>query len=480
MAKGTNRQAASKARAQMQAASTGKELRKSSGKKRGQEDLSDEEGPPRNERPAKKNPTDPAIVQNIDQSTQIQLLMKELQSLKRKNEEKEAVIDDLSSGRKKKRGKKCLKVKPFPVNDKAKEEVAAAVVEFLFRGCKFLSTDDQLKSACEDLMGDMPRFKSYLDDVNTKDDYIEAFYDAYGDVVCKTLNVARSNCQQGIKKAYEERYRKGLSMPTPRQLALVILRKGLEYDPNHPTKNAQNREWFRWYWEHLLPKCCSESRWGRSIRHYGIISAHAPANYPKTKYVTSSDEALVLLIYENCGQRFPYCAKCKVDNVTVDKSSELYQSRWTDSAVGQSKFGGWDLEGRARFREIREKVSHAKRKIRTEVVEKFILGEIQAFHKIGNRGKAKKGEKEVDFQREAERIGHYNVEDDDETVDTDGGFTSDLEELDDTYRKPRKKKSQGDQDDEEDEDETVGEGNENPGEEGANDGGNGGDDGESG
>ena len=72
------------------------------------------------------------------------------------------------------------------------------------------------------------------------------------------------------------------------------------------------------------------------------------------------------------------------------------------------------------------------------------------------------------------------MEDDDETVDTDGGFTSDLEELDDTYRKPRKKKTQLDQVDEEDDDETVGEGNENPGEEGANDGGNGGDDGESG
>ena len=152
MAKGTNRQAASKARAQMQA--TSKELKKSSGKKRRQEDSSDEEGPG-NERPAKKNQTEASLVQHIDQGTQIQLLMKELQAQKRENEENEAVIHDLSSNRKKKRGKKGLKVQPFPINDKAKEGVSGAVVEFLFRGVKFLSTEDQLKCSCEDLMGDM-------------------------------------------------------------------------------------------------------------------------------------------------------------------------------------------------------------------------------------------------------------------------------------------------------------------------------------
>ena len=494
MAKGTNRKAAGAARAKIQGKSDGKASGKTStstkskGKKRRNEATSDEEGAGRTESQVKPNKTEPSIVNSLDQNAQLKLLLMQLEAEKKKTKEAEAVIQDLSSSSKRrKKGRKRLKVQAFPVNDKAKEEVSEAVVEFLYRGCKFLATPDQLVSACEDLMADMPRFKDYLQDLDKKEDYIDAFYEAYGDVVCKTLNVTRSNCQQGLKKAYEERYRKGLPMPTPAQLAHVLLRKDLEYDPEDPEKNAQNRDWFMWHWEALLPKACGDPRWGRSIRNYGIISAHAPANNPKTKYVTSSDEALVLLMYENCGRRFPYCAECKVNNVPVDKNSEQYQSKWTDSAVGQSKFGGWDLAGRVRFQAIRAKISHAKRKETTKGVEEFVLGLIQAKNGIGTRASANKSSAEKEFQLKAGLLEHFNVEPDDDTVDTDGGFTSDLEELDDVYRKPHKKKTQlaqedgGDSDEDEDkQDENQDEVADETGENGGAAGGNGGGNGESG
>ena len=142
---------------------------------------------------------------------------------------------------------------------------------------------------------------------------------------------------------------------------------------------------------------------------------------------------------------------------------------------------------RLRFQQIRAKISHAKRKETTKDVEEFVLGLIQAKNGIGARTSANKSSAEKEFQQKAGLLQHFNVESDDDTVDTDGGFTSDLEELDDVYRKPHKKKTQlaqedgGDSDEDEDkQDENQDEVADETGENGGAAGGNGGGNGESG
>ena len=64
----------------------------------------------------------------------------------------------------------------------------------------------------------------------------------------------------------------GAKMPTPQELAQVIRRVGLEFDPEEPQKNAYAREIFEWYWEHLLSKVAGKTGWGHNIRLYGTIS----------------------------------------------------------------------------------------------------------------------------------------------------------------------------------------------------------------
>jgi hypothetical protein len=137
--------------------------------------------------------------------------------------------------------------------------------------------------------------------------------------------------------AYIERYDERKPMPDPIQLVLVIHCKNLELLPKKPKEpkaedyegNAsfeeaktkyeaclskyekkyaevqQNWDWFKWYWLHLLPKVCGNKRWGQTICQYGLICEHASIENPKKKYVTSSDEALAMLLMENCGQHFP-------------------------------------------------------------------------------------------------------------------------------------------------------------------------------
>jgi hypothetical protein len=95
-----------------------------------------------------------------------------------------------------------------------------------------------------------------------------------------------------------------------------------KYEEKH-AEVKQNQDWFKWYWLALLPKVCGNKHWGATIRQYGLISEHAPIENPKQKYVTSSDKALVMLLMENCGQRFPYLASLPRHKYTQKKRSLL-------------------------------------------------------------------------------------------------------------------------------------------------------------
>ena len=332
-----------------------------------------------------------------------------------------------------------------PVSSELKERVVVVTGTELWRTCKFLANEDQLFEACEFVMANIPETAALVDEENEdKEVNIMAFNENYGETICRTINVKRGDVQSGLKKAYEARVASGRSVPTPKQLAEVIRRQGLEYDPEDPSKNEENREWFLWYWEHLLSKVGGKNSWGHSIRCYGTISKHSLPDDPKKKYITSSDEALVLVLYENCGQRFPYTAECMTKGRKVDQDHPRYQSRWSDARAGQCKWGGWNLDGRKRYKELRGKISKAKRKEHVEAVESRALAELQAKHNIGNRTSAKKkGAKAKDFEGVEDGLASFGKESDDE--ETEGEeveeVSSDFEDLEEVYQAPPPKKS---------------------------------------
>ena len=98
------------------------------------------------------------------------------------------------------------------------------------------------------------------------------------------------------------------------------------------------------------------------MRFFGTITDHAPLDNPDDKYITNSDETLIVLMWENCSKHFPYVAKCKRDGVDSDPTNPNYQTHWSNSLAGQNKFGGWNDDGRARFVELRRVIGAAKQK----------------------------------------------------------------------------------------------------------------------
>ena len=333
----------------------------------------------------------------------------------------------------------------MPANKALDQMVFETTTKALFRHCKFLVNDEQLFEACEEVMLEIPDLKALasVEDEGQKKANINSFMATYGETICKGINTARTNVQAGLKKAYEARFGRDEVMPSPTQLATVIRRKDLEVDPEDPSKNAQNRDFFMWYWEHLLPKVAGKDAWGHNIRCYGLISTHCPPDSPDTKYINNSDEALVLTLYENCGQRFPYTASCLKSGEKPDIFHPKYQSKWSDSRSGQSKWGGFDLAGRQRFKQLREKIAKAKKKEHVKEVEQAVLDMIQEKHQIGKASAPKKnGPNPRDYEDNEDAIIDWRY-DSDASLESGEDDGDEIEEFEEVYKQPPKKKRVG-------------------------------------
>ena len=50
---------------------------------------------------------------------------------------------------------------------------------------------------------------------------------------------------------------------------------------------------------------------------------------PTNRYITNSTEAMVVLIFENCAQRFPFVMECIDRKVKIDQTHARFQAKWS-------------------------------------------------------------------------------------------------------------------------------------------------------
>lgn len=217
------------------------------------------------------------------------------------------------------------------VNESYSKVVVNVVKDRLSRTVCFLQNDDQLAQACLQVMKQLDEEsgqggRKLLDEaLSDEDQEIGPFVKTWGKVVLKAVNDGRNDVQSALKNAYcKRRNEQKKVMPTPAQLAKVVLRdpEYLAFDPDEPDKNAEGREYFAWYHSQLLMAAAKKTDWGANIRNHGTISGHHPPDNPDYKYITPTHEAIVLAMYENCGQRFPYMAEVEAVSGSVDKKHE--------------------------------------------------------------------------------------------------------------------------------------------------------------
>ena len=342
-------------------------------------------------------------------------------------------------------------------NSGLKNHIKELVKQEIFRTRKFVNNVDQIEEICDELLELSEMLEPLLDDPKNRKAYVKSLAQNYGQTVCSAINEKRTNVQSALQKVYVKRYCSGLPMPTHTEMKEIVLRRGLDYidterkegetDEQYAEKlalaqkNERNREFFIWYWLECVPTTVKKGNWNRKIRFFGTITDHAPLDSPDDKYVTTSDEALIVLMFENCSKRYPYVAECKAAKVDVNKKHDDYQARWSIAAAGQNKLGGWEESGRLRFVELRRKIGVAKQKDHIGDLEEAILKEIQEKH---SKSQAEEEEEEAptsEEQQHKEEILADCKEIIGEEVVLAEGEDSDVEDLEDNFKPAKKKKS---------------------------------------
>ncbi len=382
-------------------------------------------------------------------------MMERLSALEKENQTLKAqkvVAPPKSSG--KRQGKRAKTVK-YDLDPKLHlDEIKAFVQTEIWRETKFLGNEDELERVCKEIIVSMPEFaKMVSEDEAVMDENVEIFYDVYGNEICKALNGKRSTVCGQLGKAYTKRFLEGKTMPTPGQLKTVILRRDLvpreipEGTEGEELAEIQaynkevelNLDFFEWYWECCLPTIVGKHCWGHSIRNYTTISNGTFPDDAHKKYITSSDEALVQILYENCGQRFPFSAKLKAEGVKElepkHRKDPKYQSKYSQDHLGNVQWGGWTVEGRNRYRELRKIIACNKRKDHVYGVERAMLRRLQAKNNCGRKKKGKKAAAaEENLDGDLAAVSFIDVDSGDENAED-----SDIEDADDTYQKPYNK-----------------------------------------
>ncbi len=341
----------------------------------------------------------------------------------------------------------------------------------IWRDVKFLSTDQETLQVCKVLIQNMPQFNDLkTDDPDVLQENIENFHELHGSTVRGAINSRRTDCTSALKKAYEKRYMEGKPIPTAKELQQVILRNGLVFDADMEWERdgefnegltdeeqeallrdrdkwladqkkavEKNVDFFRWYWNCLLPPVASKLRWGASLRKHCTITGGHYRKDPEKTLVTDSDEAFVLVVHENCNRRFAYTSRCKAEKKKPDETSEEYCTRWCNDEAGLQKFGGWTNKGRKRCVQHAIAIGKMKKQPHVVDIEEDLLHQWRGgdanppTEKVQDNG-SETGDRFGGEDGRASFLGwSFNADGDDVALE-------DLEDLEDKYQKPKKKK----------------------------------------
>ena len=265
--------------------------------------------------PKKKKATKPPgnNQDDVDQNAKIKELKDQIEALQKENEDRSTPSSTRSRSVK---GHKDGGAVYIPQNKTLKAAVENVVKEDVWPTTKFICSESHISEVCEFVAKNTDEIHELIKKNPTKTDAIyKSFEEKYGDFICTTLNQHRTNCQANVKKWWQKREQEGKPMPTIDELREIIMRKGLKYNKDDVKKNLQNRHWFQWYHTGVI-QVCGKTRYGHNIRKQGPISTIKDEG--GNKYVTSSDEAFLLLCLENSEQRLQYTAECRKNGKKPD------------------------------------------------------------------------------------------------------------------------------------------------------------------
>ena len=276
------------------------------------------------------------------------------------------------------------------INDAIKMEV--------WRTVKFVSGEEQLSMASRKVLKYLSPEGYNLTSVVPEDvAHVAEWVEEHRDTVSSVLNGHRSYVVGRIKEICIEFLDQNPEVPLP---------SAQDIEGCVARKTGLNKALFVFWWDKIVPRGAGNViHWTPKTRHYQKMSSSTVGGKADAGLeIPPSTEAFAAVAYisnrekwmkmhelkrENPGKALNIVKNAtKVKNkedrvldVFTDEHPELLPT-WTDSNVGQAKFGGWKREGMDEFKRLRILCKEARAKPANLSMETKTLKDIRATNKI--------------------------------------------------------------------------------------------------
>ena len=230
---------------------------------------------------------------------------------------------------------------------------------------KFISCPDEEVDAANFVLNllDLPQHK-------TDQAAIDSWIETYRKPVKRALFVQRNYVTSELKKIAWHCFENNLELPKT-DVILKCATRAIVSD-------ADMKD-FKWYWEVVLPKMVGASEWGKNVRYYNTISrAIAQDSSPRRKLISVSDEAMIVIIWDNCYDRWHKLWTWSLKTENKGKNQPNWNGKYTVTDQGQSEWGGWLPDGLQAYNQTCKKIKAARKDPKTKQLEKTCLQQLRA------------------------------------------------------------------------------------------------------
>jgi hypothetical protein len=196
------------------------------------------------------------------------------------------------------------------------------------------------------------------------------------DLVRQAMNNVRNYVQSQLRTFATDRYEAGKWVPTPDQVRLCALR-----DPMVQNDKVLE-EVFTIYHQELLAKVLGKEHWDPYVRNYNTISEARKQNPDGTAgdfCVTPGTEALIVVFFENCDEKWKLIAEERKKSGKSDPKREdaRYKTKYINADGGRATWGGWTKEGRKAVADMAKLIAQARKEAHVPEMEKACLLRVQ-------------------------------------------------------------------------------------------------------
>lgn len=256
------------------------------------------------------------------------------------------------------------------VNDEILKQCEEVVKTKLFKKTKFINSYEAESKAAEFVLNHI-KLPQMTQGPMAKASAIKA----YKRIIKTKLYLRKSYVTSEMKKMAFKMLKKEIQLPLP---AMILKCATRSIDMN----NEEEAKVFVWYWEELLPKMVGAKEWDHSVCYYVTISKAVVADEPKEQLITVSDEAMTVLLWDNCYERWLTLWAYVQNPANKGSKQPSLAGKYTETDKGQAQWGGWTNEGIQQFNTYFSAVKAARKAPNCKVVEEKCLGMIREKHNI--------------------------------------------------------------------------------------------------